>query len=132
MSHPPGKIAIGGADAFHRRIHPAKSVHRSAQACGATGVLGHLDTGIEENLPDALAVPSGGLEVMNDFGCCRDAKSVNRDAFAAQDAGELKEVAGFTARAGTDVGAVEFHRAEFFGEFALARVRMAGDGRLEF
>src|SRR5205809_828414 len=42
MAHPAGEVAVGGADAFHRRIHPAECVDRPAQASRATGVFRHL------------------------------------------------------------------------------------------
>src|SRR6266576_1286214 len=132
VAHAAGEITVRGADAFEAGFVDApKRVHRPAEARGATGVLRHLHTGTDEDFPNRLAAPTGGLQVVNNLRRGRHAKRVNRHAFAAEDAGDLHEVAGLAAGARTDVGAVEFHMAHLPGLLALARVGMTGDGRFE-
>ena len=125
VTHAAGEVPVGRADTFHRRIHAAKGVDRAAEAGGAAGVFGHLHAGVDEDFPDGVSSPPGGLQVMDDLWCGGHTEGVDSDAFAAEHAGEFQEVAGLAAGAGADVSAVEFDVAEFFGELALAGVGMA-------
>ena len=99
VAHAAGEVPVRGADAFERRVHPPKRVHRAAQARGAAGIFGHLHPCGDQDFPNCLVVPSRCLQVMNNLRCRGHAEGVNRHAFAAQDARELKEVAGLTAGA---------------------------------
>src|SRR3989442_15578980 len=62
VAHAARKVAVGGANALHRRIHATEGVHRTAEAGGATGILGHLHAGVDKDLPDGLAVPARALQ----------------------------------------------------------------------
>ena len=110
----------------------SESIHRPAQAGGAAGILGHLHARIDQDLPDGFAPPAQRLQVAHDLRRGRDAEGIDHDSFVLQQPGEFEEVAGLAAGAGADIGAVEFDVAHFFGFFALARIRMAGDGRFQF
>ena len=78
-----------------------------------------------------LSPQRGGLQIVHDLRRGRHAEGVDDHLLAAQDAGELEEIAGLAAGAGADVGAVELDVAEFLGQLALAGVRVAGDRRFE-
>lgn len=132
MSHATREIPVGGADALHGSIHAAEGIHGSPEAGCAGGVLRHAHTGAFENVPNALSVPEGFLELTHHGGGGRHPEGVDLDRLAANHLGKCQEVAELSAGAGTDVGAIELHVAHFLGEFTLARIGMAGDGRLEF
>ena len=132
MAHAPGEIPIGRADAFHRRVHAAERVGRPAQASRTTGVFSHLHAGLDQDLPDRLVAPTRRLQVANDFRRRGHAKRVDGDTSAADDAGEIQKIARFAARAGADVGAVEFDMIEFLRRRALTGIGMAGYQRFEF
>ncbi len=71
------------------------------------------------------------LQIVHNVRRRRHAERVNRHALAAQHARELHEIARLAARAGADVGAVEFGVAHVLRLFALARIGMARDRRFE-
>src|SRR5438477_5375374 len=58
VPHAAWEIAVGGADALHRRVDPAELVGRSAQARGATGVFGHFHPGIHQDFPNRFFTPA--------------------------------------------------------------------------
>ena len=130
VAHAAGEITVRGADALHGCVHAAEGVHRAAQTCGATGVLGHLHSGVDEYLPHCLFAPQRGLQVVDDLRCRGHAKGVDRHPLALQHVGELQEVARLPARAGADVGAVQLH-VHLLGLLALAGIGMARDGGFE-
>ena len=99
VAHATGEIAIGGADAFHRGIHTAESIHRATETGSATSVFSHLDASGKKNVPNRLLAPAGSLQIVDDFGRGRDAKGIDSNALALQHTGEFEKVAGFAARA---------------------------------
>src|SRR5437762_11849837 len=58
MTHPPREVPVGGADAFERRVHAPKGVHRPAQASCAARVLRHLHACIHQDFPNGFLAPS--------------------------------------------------------------------------
>ena len=99
MSHATRKIAVGGADAFHGRVHSAKSIDRSTQAGGAACILSHLHARFHEDVPHCLVTPSGSLQIMNNLGCGRNAEGIDGHSFPSQNAGEFQEIARLAAGA---------------------------------
>src|ERR1043166_1778318 len=91
MAHATREIPVGGADALERCVDAAERVHGPAEAGGAAGVFSHLHAGGDEDLPNGLLAPTGGLQIVNDLGRSGHAKGVDGDAFAAEHASEFEE-----------------------------------------
>jgi hypothetical protein len=83
----PGKFRLVALMHF-MGVHAAEGVHRPAQAGRAPGVFGHLHAGVNEDLPDRLAVPARRLQIMHDLRRGRHAEGVDDHFLAAQHAGE--------------------------------------------
>ena len=120
------------ADAFHRRVHAAKGIHRPAETGGAAGIFRHLHAGCHEDFPDRLLIPMRRLEIVDDFRSGRHTEGIDDYFLAAQDARHFHELAGRATGARTHKGAIQFGTAHFFRQLALAGVRMTGDRGFKF